>query len=92
MLVGTPGGANQAAPTESVVRCRPLRNSTFWKQSIARDSHRVTVGDWSGLDLSRLASARMRSGSRAWEVDRLYLRDQEPELVLDLLEQVIQCA
>ena len=92
MLVGAPGGANQAAPTESVVRCRPLRNSTFWKQSIARDSHRVTVGDWKGLDLSSLASARMRSGSRAWEVDRLYLREQEPERALDLLEQVVHGA
>ncbi|MBC8279189.1 MAG: hypothetical protein H8E48_00240, partial [Chloroflexi bacterium] len=89
---GAPGGANHAATTESVVRCRPLRNSTFWRQSIARDPNRVTVGDWKGMDVSRLASARVRSGVRAWEVDRLYLPDQEPEQALDLLEQVVQCA
>ena len=90
MLVDAPGGTNLAAPTESVVRCRPLRNSTFWRQSLARSSNRVTVGDWNGMRLSSLASARMRSGVRAWEVDRLHLK--EPKQALDLLEQIVQCA
>ena len=90
MLVNAPGGANLAAPTESVVRCRPLRNSTFWRQSLTRNQTRVTVGDWNGMDLSSLASARMRSGVRAWEVDRLHLR--ESEQALDLLEQVVRAA
>ena len=90
MLVDAPGGTNLAAPTESVVRCRPLRNSTFWRQSLARSSNRVTVGDWNGMRLSSLASARMRSGVRAWEVDRLHLK--ECEQALDLLEQIVQCA
>ncbi len=92
MLVGAPGGPNHAASTESMVQCRPLRNTNFWRQSIARDPNRVTVGDWKGMDVSSLASARVRSGVRAWEVDRLYLPDQEPEKALDLLEQVVQCA
>ena len=90
MLVDALGGTNLAAPTESVVRCRPLRNSTFWRQSLARGSNRVTVGDWNGMSLSSLASARMRSGVRAWEVDRLHLK--ECEQALDLLEQIVQCA
>jgi hypothetical protein len=90
MLVDAPGGTNLAAPTESVVRCRPLRNSTFWRQSLARSSNRVTVGDWNGMSLSSLASARMRSGVRAWEVDRLHLK--ESAQALDLLEQIVQCA
>ena len=90
MLVNAPGGANLAAPTESVVRCRPLRNSTLWRQSLARNSNRVTVGDWNGMGLSSLASARVRSGVRAWEVDRLHL--QEPDQALDLLEQVVRAA
>ena len=89
MLVDAPGGTNLAAPTESVVRCRPLRNSTFWRQSLARGSNRVTVGDWNGMRLSSLASARVRSGVRAWEVDRLHLK--ESEQALDLLEQIVQC-
>ena len=90
MLVDAPGGTNLAAPTEAVVRCRPLRNSTFWRQSLARGSNRVTVGDWNGMSLSSLASARMRSGVRAWEVDRLHLK--ESDQALDLLEQIVQRA
>ena len=90
MLVNAPGGANLAAPTESVVRCRPLRNSTFWRQSLARKPNRVTVGDWNGMDLSSLASARIRRGVRAWEVDRLHLQDTDQ--TLDVLEQVVTAA
>ena len=90
MLVNAPGGANLAAPTESVVRRRPLRNTTFWRQSLARSRTRVTVGDWNGMGLTSLASARMRSGVRAWEVDRLHL--QEADQALDLLEQVVRAA
>ena len=90
VLVNAPGGANLAAPTESVVRRRPLRNSTLWRQSLARNQTRVTVGDWNRMDLSGLASARMRSGVRAWEVDRLH--QQDPGQVLDLLEQVVSAA
>ena len=52
VLVNAPGMENLAAPTESVVRCRPLRNSTFWRQSLMHKSERVTVGDWNGIDLS----------------------------------------
>jgi len=90
MLVDAPGGANLAAPTESVVRCRPLRNSTFWKQSLAGSSSRVTMGDWNGMGLASLASARVRNGARAWEVDRLHLRDTDQ--AFDLLEQVVYAA
>jgi len=90
MLVDAPGEANLAAPTESVVRCRPLRNSTFWKQSLAGSSSRVTMGDWNGMGLASLASARVRNGARAWEVDRLHLRDTDQ--AFDLLEQVVYAA
>ena len=83
MLVDAPRGTNRAAPTESVVRCRPLRNSTLWRQSLARTSNRVTVGDWNGMALASLASARVRTGVRAWEGDRLHLK--EPAQVLELL-------
>ena len=87
MLVDAPRGTNRAAPTESVVRCRPLRNSTLWRQSLARTSNRVTVGDWNGMALASLASARVRTGVRAWEVDRLHLK--EPAQALELLEQIV---
>jgi len=87
MLVDAPRGTNRAAPTESVVRCRPLRNSTLWRQSLVRTSNRVTVGDWNGMALASLASARVRTGVRAWEVDRLHLK--EPAEVLELLEKIV---
>jgi len=90
MLVDAPGGSNLAAPNESVVSCRPLRNSTFWKQSLAGSSNRVTMGDWNGMGLASLASARVRNGTRAWEVDRLHLKDIGQ--ALDLLEQVVHAA
>ncbi|MBM10505.1 MAG: hypothetical protein CL759_00265 [Chloroflexi bacterium] len=90
VLVNAPGMENLAAPTESVVRCRPLRNSTFWRQSLMHKSERVTVGDWNGIDLSSLASARVRNGVRAWEVDRLHVKD--PGEILDLLDQIVRSA
>jgi len=90
VLVDAPGGPNLAAPTESVVRCRPLRNSTFWKQSLGRASNRVTVGDWNGINLASLASARVRSGVRSWEVDRLHLKDSGQ--TFELLEQLVHAA
>lgn len=90
MLVDAPGGANLAAPTESVVRCRQLRNSSFWKQSLGRGLNRVTVGDWNGISLASLASAHVRNGVRSWEVDRLHLKHSDQ--ALDLLEQVVHAA
>ena len=93
VLINAPGGPNLAAPTELVVRCRPLRNSTFWRQSLIRNPNRVTVGDWNGIDLSSLASARTRNGIRAWEVDRLHVKDaKDTDQALDLLEQLVVAA
>ena len=90
MLVDAPGGNNLAAPTELIVRCRPLRNFTFWAESLGRGSNRVTVGDWDGINLSSLASARVRSGIRSWEVDRLHVKDTGQ--TFDLLEQAVYSA
>ena len=87
VLVDAPGDSNWAAPTESVVRCRPLRNSTFWAQSLNFGSNRVTVGDWDGIKLTSLASARARGGNRSWEVDRLHISDLSH--AFELLEQAV---
>lgn len=86
ILVNAPGSSNLAAPTEVIVRCRPLRNSRFWAQSLNNSSNRVTVGDWDRIKLMCLASARTRSGIRSWEIDRLLLADSDQ--ALELLEQV----
>ena len=75
MVVGGPGTPNMAAPTELIIRCRPLSNSALWAQSLGQTINRVTVGDWNGFKLNSLASARIRSGVRSWEIDRLHLAD-----------------
>ena len=90
MLVNAPGDTNMAAPTELIVRCRPLRNSTFWAQSLGQGTSRVTVGDWDGIRLASLASARVRSGIQSWEIDRLHLKDSEQGF--ELLEQAVYSA
>ena len=90
MLVDAPGDTNMAAPTELIVRCRPLRHSAFWAQSLGRGTNRVTVGDWDGISLSSLASARVRSGIRSWEIDRLHLKESEQGF--ELLEQAVYSA
>jgi hypothetical protein len=59
----------------------------LWRQSLARSSNRVTVGDWNGMALASLASARVRTGVRAWEVDLLHMK--EPTQALELLEQIV---
>lgn len=90
MMVDAPGTANLAAPTELIVRRRPLRKSTLWAQSLLRNPKRITVGDWKGIKLCSLASVRVRSGIRSWEVDRLHLNDSSQ--AFDLLEEVVSSA
>ena len=90
MVLNAPGSANLAAPRELIVRCRLLRNSTFWAQSLVQNPKRVTVGDWKGTKLSSLASARVRSGIRCWEIDRIHLQDLSQ--AFELLEQVVSSA
>jgi hypothetical protein len=50
----------------------------------------VTVGDWNGISLTSLASARVRSGIRSWEIDRLQFED--PGQAFELLEQAVYSA
>lgn len=90
MLVDAPGDLNMAAPIESIVRRRPIRNSTFWAQSLNLGLNRVTVGDWDGIKLTSLASARTRGGISSWEVDRLHLTN--PHQALQLLEHAVYSA
>ena len=79
ILLNTPKGPNLACPKECFTRSNPLRNSTFWKETLANRGNRVTLTWWDGLQLGGLASARVRRGRRAWEIDRLFLA-QEPSL------------
>ena len=75
LFVNAPKGPNLAWSRESVTDATRLRNSTLWKETLVRRRERVSVARWTGLHLEGLASARVRSGLRAWEIDRLYLAD-----------------
>lgn len=98
ILSNAPGSPNLAAPAEAVCRSKPLRNSTMWRESLSRSANRVTVARWDGLELRGLASAQVRSGARAWEVDRFHLNGALPSgfsskdpgsgLALELLEEL----
>ena len=80
ILLHTPKGPNLACPKECFTRSNPLRNSTLWKETLANRGDRVTLTWWDGLQLGGLASARIRRGRRAWEIDRLFL-GQGPSLI-----------
>ena len=75
LLLNTPSGANLACSRQGLTGASPLRNSSLWKETLARRRDRVTVAQWRGLRLEGLASARVRSGHRVWEIDRLFLAE-----------------
>ena len=73
MLLNSPKGPNLACPRDTLTHDSPLRNSTLWKETLSNRGDRVTLAWWDGRQLEGLASARVRSGPRAWEIDRLFL-------------------
>jgi hypothetical protein len=75
LLLNAPKEPNLACPRQGLTGVSPLSNSTLWKETLAQRCARVTLARWSGLHLEGLASARVRSGHRAWEIDRLFLAD-----------------
>ena len=75
LLLNAPRGPNLACPWEGVSGGTQLRNSSLWKETLAQRRARVTIASWAGLHLEGLASARVRSGHRAWEIDRMFLAD-----------------
>jgi hypothetical protein len=98
MLVNAPCGINLAVPAETIHQSRPLRQSSFWRESLATRDDRTLVTEWDGLKLRGLASARMSSGPRAWMIDRLFLPKKDSltgpfsSTGLELLEAVAQAA
>lgn len=76
ILLNAPKEPNLACPREGITITGPLPNSTLWKETLANRDNRVTLAQWNGLHLGGLASARVRSGRRAWEIDRLFLSQE----------------
>ena len=73
LLLDAPKGPNLACTRQGLTGASSLNNSVLWKETLAQRRTRVTVARWRGLHLEALASARVRSGHRAWEIDRLFL-------------------
>ncbi|PKB72499.1 MAG: hypothetical protein BZY75_06570 [SAR202 cluster bacterium Io17-Chloro-G7] len=73
ILLNVPKGPNLACPSQCVTGDKPASNPILWKETLAQRRERVTVASWDGPRLAGLASARIRSGYRAWEIDRLFL-------------------
>ena len=73
ILLNVPKGPNLACPSQCITGNKTASNPILWKETLALRRERVTVASWEGPRLQGLASARMRSGHRAWEIDRLFL-------------------
>ncbi len=73
VLLNLPKGTNLVFTSDLITGNKPASNSVLWKETFAQRRQRATVAQWDGNHLTGLASARARSGHRAWEVDRLYL-------------------
>ena len=73
ILLNVPKGPNLACPSQCITGNKTASNPILWKETLALRRERVTVASWKGPRLQGLASARMRSGHRAWEIDRLFL-------------------
>ena len=73
ILLNVPKGPNLACPSQCLTADKPASNPILWKETLAQRRERVTLASWDGPRLAGLASAHMRSGYRAWEIDRLFL-------------------
>ena len=102
-LFGAPMRPNLACPWETITNDSPLRNSVLWKETLANRKGRVTLAWWDGGRPEGLASARVRSGPTAWEIDRFFLahgtgaggngpRPSPDTVALDLFEQMAEAA
>ena len=104
IFLNLPKGPNFACRKEDLTSARPARNSTMWKETLAQRRNRATAAQWDGLRLKGLASARVRSGHRAWEIDRFFLANGPSQfsangqgqqgdvtkVALELLDRVVQ--
>ena len=105
ILFNQPKGPNLARTMQGLASGRPTTRYGVWRETLSQRRRRVAVARWDGVELAGLASAHVRSGHRAWEVDQLYLADTPPHyggpdrpqwdapgVTLELLERIVQQA
>ncbi len=77
-LPNTPRGPNLACPRDSLAGVIPGRQQArLWQNAVLQPAGRVALAQWDGWRLAGLASARVRCGCRAWEIDGWYLPGRE---------------
>lgn len=103
-LANAPRGPNLACPRESSAGWGVLRPATLWREALVQRQDRITRVSWEGMRPLGLVSARIRTGHRVWEMDRLYLAesrspiDERPRYhqtdadSLQLLENLMEAA
>ena len=73
ILSDTPASTNLAVTRDALTPRRIPIPIALMKEYVSPRKHRFTLASWEGSRLRALASARSRSGPRAWEVNRLYV-------------------
>ena len=73
----TPRSPNLATTRDALSRGRLPLGIPLLKESFLSHRGRYTLVKWDGPSLKGLATVRMRSGPRAWEVARLYVPTQD---------------
>lgn len=87
--------SNRAQPQRLLGRGRPVRLSPVALSKAGMSSLRRTGSAWvwrRGGRVLGLAVGRRRSGPRSWEVSGLFLRDDDPSGLQELLDRVSQTA
>ena len=73
ILLNTPRSPNLAATKDAFGPQHIPLPVNLLKEGLFPCKERCTLATWDGLRLRALASARMRAGPRAWEIQRLYV-------------------
>ncbi len=68
------------------------RTSLFKEALFSRKRHRCTFVWWDRFHLRALGTIRVRSGVRAWEIERLHLNEEGQRVTEELLERLSQYA
>lgn len=73
ILLNTSMGPNLAATRDAPSSLRLPLSAVLLGDSLSLRKDRCTLVWWDGVRLKALGSARMRAGSRAWEVERIHI-------------------
>ena len=73
VFLNTPRSPNLAVTPRSLASRRQPLSVAFLKDSLSSEKDHCLLTSWDGSRLKAVTSARMKSGPRVWEVDRLHV-------------------